>query len=110
MIIQGSNNPLIIKFNIPVASLPQLVVTCWDKTKSDEGRLLKTWYKTDMSINNDTARCPLYESETAAFPSNSVVIEAKGLDERGETVFWDQYRLVVKGRLDRIIKLTQSGG
>ncbi len=110
MIIQGSNNPLIIKFNVPVANLPQLVVTCWDKIKNDEGRLLKTWYKADMTINEDIASCPLYESETAAFPNTSVVIEAKGLDEHGDTIFWDQSRLVVKGRLDRIVKLTQSEG
>ena len=110
MIIQGSNNPLIIKFNTPVADLPQLVVSLWDRVKNNEGRLLKLWRKDDMEVRNDTAYCPLLEEETVKFPGTSVVLEAKGMDDNDETIFWDQYRLAVKDRLDKVITLTQSEG
>lgn len=110
MIIQGSNNPLVIKFSTSVEDLPQLVVSLWEEKVKGKGSLLKTWRKEDMTLNNDTAICPVTEQLTQSLPSGNLVVLAKGLDDNGETIFWDEYRLPVKERLDRTIALTQTGG
>lgn len=110
MIVQGSNNPLKIKFNASVEDYPILVVTLWEKQSDEGGRLLKTWQKADMTILEDIAYCPLLEEETKEYQCAYVFLEAKGLDENGETIFWDRYRMPVKERFDKVITLTQSGG
>lgn len=110
MIIQGSNNPLVIQFDAVVDSIPVLVVTLWSDAYSHVGRPLKKWEREDMTISGDTAVCPITEEETQAFPRGVIVLEAKGLDGNGNTVFWDEYPVDVKLRRDRIIRLTQSGG
>lgn len=104
MIIQGSNVPLTIQFDASVAEMPKLVVTLWN----DSGikKLVKKWEKSDMTISEDTAICPMSEKETASLPSRSLIVEAKGLDEDGETVFWDAAEIDVTARRDSVIKLT----
>lgn len=102
MMIQGSNNPLVIQFDQAVDSLPQLVVSLW----SASGESLKTWALPDMMVDGDTAVCPLAESETAAIGGAKVTLEAKGLDGSGNTIFWDSVNVYVKARQDRIIRLT----
>ena len=106
MIIQGSNNPLAITFDKPVTDVPILVATLWDKYTSSNPRLLKTWEKEDMIIEDALALCPLTEEETADMPQNGVVLEVKGLDENGQTVFWQRCGIDVLNRFDRTINLT----
>lgn len=108
MIIQGSNNPLVIQFDASIADMPALVVTLWSDTARYPYKMLKRWDRDNMTIDNDTAVCPLTEAETKAFPNGDLVIEAKGLDGDGNTIFWDQYALNVKTRRDKIIMLTQT--
>lgn len=111
MVIQGSNNPLVIKFNTSVEGLTELVVSLWDKSKNGEnGRFLKSWRKADMTVDGDTVVCPMTEQLTQALPNTSVSVLAKGLDEEGETVFWDEYTLPVKARMDKGISLTKTEG
>lgn len=109
MIIQGSNCPLVIQFDAQIDSMPALVVTLWPDTGCSRAPL-KTWYLDDMTVSGDTAVCPLTEKETAGFPDFQQVIEAKGLDENGNTIFWDEYKIELKRRRDRIITLTQTEG
>lgn len=110
MIIQGSNNPLVIQFDASVADMPTLVVTLWaDKENKCEqySEKVKQWNKSDMTIDNDTVVCPFSEDETKNISVKYLILEAKGLDENGNTIFWDQYKLYIKARRDRLISLTQ---
>ena len=111
MVIQGSNNPLVIKFNANVEGLTELVVSLWDKSKNvDNGRFLRSWRKADMTISGDTAVIPMTEQFTQSLPPTSIFVLAKGLNEEGETVFWDEYVLPVKARLDKVISLSRTEG
>ena len=111
MIIQGSNNPLVIQFDTSIADMPSLIITLWeDKQDKCEqvSEMVKRWNKEDMTISNDTAICPLSEEETKNISTRYLILEAKGLDINGNTIFWDQYKLYIKARRDRIITLTQT--
>lgn len=111
MIIQGSNNPLVIQFDASIADMPSLVVTLW-ADKTDKFRqspvLVERWDIEDMIIENDTAICQISEDKTKNISAEYLILEAKGLDSDGNTIFWDQYKLDVKPRRDRIITLTQT--
>lgn len=108
MIIQGSNNPLVIQFDASIADMPVLVVTLWSDTAVYPTKMIKRWNNEDMTISDDTAICPISEEETKNIPNGRLVLEAKGLDENGNTIFWDQYELDVMARRDRIIMLSQT--
>jgi len=110
MIIQGSNNPLVIQFDADVSGIPTLVVSLWCDMAGYFNKPLKTWERSDMTINGDTAACDITEQETRNFPSAKIILEAKGLDGDGNTVFWDAYPVDIKTRHDKIITLTQTGG
>lgn len=110
MLIQGSNNPLVIQFDADVDNIPVLVVTLWTDAPGHVGRPLKAWELADMTVSGDTAVCPITEAETKAYPAGQLVLEAKGLDGDGNTIFWDEYKLDVKNRRDKVIILTQTGG
>lgn len=104
MIIQGTNAPIIVTFDADISDLPVLVISLWCREKTE----LKRWEKADMVIDGDTAALPLTEEETAAFPEGTITLEAKGLDENGQTVFWEQMPVLVEGRRDRAITLTEE--
>lgn len=108
MIIQGSNNPLVIQFDASVENMPVLVVTLWADTSECSPQIVKQWNKEDMIIDQDTAVCPMTEAETNDITVKFVILEAKGLDGDGNTIFWDQYKLDIKKRYDRVIPLTQE--
>lgn len=107
MIIQGSNNPLVIQFDTVLDGIPTLIVSMWNDRGGDP---VKTWTEDDMTIDGDTVVCPLQEIETSAFTGSKMVIEAKGLDADGNTVFWDACDINIKNRRDRNIRLTQTEG
>lgn len=106
MIIQGSNNPLVIQFDASVAAVPTLVVTLWSDSPGRGSQMVKKWELGDMTIDDDTAVCQITEAETAAFSPMKMVLEAKGLDSQGNTLFWAAYDVDVLGRRDKIIRLT----
>lgn len=108
MIIQGSNNPLVIQFDTSVEDIPVLVVTLWNSDISCPPKMIKRWDAEDMIIDNDTAICPLDEEDTCRLHQGQVVLEAKGLDTNRNTIFWDEYKLDIKARRDKVIKLTQA--
>lgn len=110
MIIQGSNNPLIIKFDQQIEDIPRLVITLWQDRSALTAVKVAHWENADMLVSGDTAVCPITEAQTGALPSTELVLEAKGLDGEGNTVFWDEYRVDIKRRRDRVIHLTQGGG
>ena len=107
MIIQGSNNSLVIQFDQSVTDIPTLVVTLWRDLIGRGSQKVKEWQKSDMTVDGDTVICEITEAETAALPAQQMVIEAKGLDGSGNTIFWDEYRVDVKNRRDKVIRLTE---
>ncbi len=109
-ILQGSNNPLVIQFDADISNIPVLVISLWCDKLRYAGKALKTWTTDDISINGDTAVCQLTESETAKFPDSELILEAKGLDDHANTIFWDQYPIDVKARHDKTIRLMQTEG
>ena len=110
MVIQGSNNPFVVRFDVSIQDIPILIITLWNDVAGMQPKLLKKWEKEDIEVTNDTAICPVTEAETRAFPSSHLVIEAKGLNENNETIFWDAYKIDVLSRRDKVIALTQTGG
>lgn len=108
MIIQGSNNPLVIQFDADIENIPTLVVTLWKDKAGYASELVKQWMTEDMSIDGDTAVCELTEDDTRKYPSSYLMLEAKGLDENGNTIFWDEYKLDIKTRRDKVIMLTRA--
>lgn len=103
MIIQGSNNPLVIQFDADVSGCAKLVVSLWGAS----GDAVKTWSLDDgMLVHGDTAVCPITEEETAAIGGAKVTLEAKGLDGEDNTVFWHAVDVYITQRRDRVIKLT----
>lgn len=103
MIVQGSNIPLTVVFDQTISGM-ELVVTLWGMGGRMDS-LIKRWDTSDMTIAGDTAICPLSEAETAALPSGTLTVEAKGLSN-GETVFWAAAEVDVLHRRDRVIRLT----
>ena len=110
MIIQGSNNSLVVEFDIPIEDIPALVITLWCDAPGYSKEPLKVWKKSGIEVKDKIALCPLTEEETIALPDKRLVLEAKGLDEDGNTIFWDAFETCVKHRRDRIIRLTQTEG
>ncbi len=108
MIIQGSNNPLVIFFDASVENIAQLTITIWSATGSTV-RPVMMWTKDEMLIDGEKVVCMLKESATRNLVTSKLVLEAKGLDSDGETVFWEEYPIDLHRRRDRIIHLTQGG-
>lgn len=110
MIIQGSNNPLVIEFTESVADLPALVITLWRDKTGAEPTLVKAWAKNEVDISGDgkTVVCTISDTETACLCPVPHVIEAKGLDGDGNTIFWAAYKIDILTRRDKAIHLERA--
>lgn len=106
MIIQGSNEPLVIQFDESVDALDKLLVTLWADKPSR--RLIRQWRETEMQIAQDTVTCPLTEQETAALPTGPLTVEIKGLDGSGTVVLYEAISIPVAFRRDGGITLTED--
>lgn len=106
MVIQGSNEPLVITFDESVDALHKLLVTLWVDKPSR--RLIRQWRETEMQIAQNTVTCPLTEQETAAFPPHQLTAEIKGLDENGTIVIYEAIPIEVIPRHDGSIPLTEG--
>lgn len=104
MIVQGTKNPLVIQFDRDLSDIPTIIITMW----SLSGSLVKEWDTEDVTIEGDTAICPLTEAESKDFPGTVVTLEAKGLDADGAAVFWDRMDVKMVRRNDRNISLEGS--
>lgn len=105
MIIQGANTPLVITFTEDVATVPKLLFTMWCDMKDYAGAPIKTWTKNDVVISGRNVALPLTEEETSSFPTAPMVIEAKGMDSSGATIFWEQCSVSVKRRRDKDMRM-----
>ena len=106
MIIQGSNDPIVVTFDQSVAGVPQLAASLWRRFNPASGPI-KVWTREDMTINNDTAILPMTVEETAALSPGDVTLEVKGLDEYNNTVFWQSVNVPVMARNDKIIDMVE---
>lgn len=105
MIIQGANTPLVITFDEDVTNIPKLLITMWCDMKDYSGSPIKTWTKDDVIVDRRNVALPLTEQETSSLPTAPMVIEAKGLDSNGATIFWDQCSVNVKRRRDKDMRM-----
>lgn len=103
MIIQGSNIPITITFDQDITDIPVIVATLWG-----HGSMIKRWDMVDIEIEDDTAVLPLTEEETASLPCGFIALDVKGLDEDGNTIFWDEASIRVLSRRDKGIMLTEG--
>lgn len=103
MLIQGTSEPLVIRFDRDLTDAAALIITLW----KPPGTLLKKYGLSDVVVDEDTVSCPLTEEESAGFPA-VVRIEAKGLDDEGNQIFWDAINVDILYRYDRDIRLTED--
>lgn len=104
MLIQGTNSPLVIQFDQDVSTMDKLVISLWSLT----GEMIKEWDLDELTIEGDTAICPMAEAETKTYPNTIVTIEAKGIDSDGDMVFWDQMDVMMVKRRDKVISLVDD--
>lgn len=102
---QGSNNPLIISLDMDAADLTAISVSLWNGDLRSSSGPLKAWTLDDVNIERNAIICPLTAEETAGFPENTLLLEVKGLDESGHTVFWERFKVKIIGRKDKDIPL-----
>ena len=105
VIIQGSNNPLVITLDEDVSDIPVIIVTLW----SNGTEPVRSWNRESMTVDGDKLICPITEDETAGL-ANAVTVDVKAWDENGQTVFWDEVMVNVKNRKDRNIRALRTGG
>ena len=98
-IVKGGNTPITITFDEDVSALNSLIVSLWNPRNNITP--IKVWHKADLLIDGAVVDCPFSESESAALPDNSLVLEAKGLDSGGNVVLFDRVPLSVTDRYDK---------
>ena len=103
MLIQGTSEPLVIRFDRDLTDVSALIISLW----KPPGTLLKKYYLSDVGVDGDTVSCPLTEEESAEFPA-VIRIEAKGLDAEGAQIFWDAIDVDILYRYDRDIRLAED--
>ena len=106
---QGSNNPLVITFDEDV-EVSSMTISLWSRGTRMTSGLLKLWTIDDVTIEGNSIICPLEEQETADFPAGNLSLEVKGLDEDGNTVFWEQANVRVLARRDKEFQITGDEG
>lgn len=104
MIIQGTNIPLVITFDEDVSSCEALVITLWRRDRVK----LKQWNMSDVTIEADVVTLPISQEESAAWPEGYNMLEAKGLDENGYTIFWEEAPVMIEGRRDKDIRIPEE--
>lgn len=96
MLIQGTNIPIKIVFDMSVETFPKLVATLWSGTKR-----VKKWEKSDMTVQGDTIYLPLEEDETRTYKRGKMTLNVKGLNSSNQTVFWQEATIEVGERKDK---------
>ena len=100
MLVQGTNVPIKLVFSSTMATMDDLVATLWNS----QGKEVKRWKMSDMTIDGVNVYLPLEEDETAKYPTGKMKLEIKGVSS-GKIVFWEEQTITVKERKDRIVDL-----
>ena len=96
MIVQGSNLPVVVRFNRDVSDIPALEVHMF----TPDGDVLKHWSLTDVQIDRELVKAPLTQAETLAFEEGTFILEVKWLDADGKTHFTHRIRDKIVERND----------
>ena len=82
MIVQGSNEPIIIEFDFE-SNIKKVNIALFDNSSNK----LKSWSFTDKDILDNVVIAPLSETETMNFPDGIIHLEVKWLDD--DDVIWN---------------------
>lgn len=96
MLIQGTNIPIQITFDSDVSTFKKIVATLWQ-----QGKKIKKWEKSDMTVSGTVITLPLDEDETKRFKKGKASLEIKGLNALDQTVFWEEATVEIADRKDR---------
>lgn len=107
-IYQGSNNPLVVLLDMTAAELTAVSISLWRDDSRDSEPPLKAWKMEDIRFDGNAIICPWTSEETAALPEEKLAVEAKGLDDDGNTVFWEEFAVYVMPRRDKNIDLQEQ--
>ena len=95
MIIQGSNNPIILEFDSPMEG-----ITDFSAVLSYKGQSIKQWRLSDVQIEDVSIIMPLTQEETLAFPSDRLCLEIKWLNN-DNICFAERIAISVEKRFDK---------
>ena len=95
MIIQGSNNPIILEFDSPIEG-----ITDFSAVLSYKGQSIKQWRLGDVQIEDDSITMPLTQEETLVFPSDRLCLEVKWVDN-DNICFAEKIIISVEKRFDK---------
>ena len=98
MIIQGSNLPIVVKFNRDVSGIESIEIHMY----TPDGEELKHWSRGDVYINGNIVSAPITQEESMAFEPGTFVLEVKWL-ENGATHFTHRIRDTIVDRTDKTI-------
>lgn len=94
MIIQGSNQPIILNIGKEASDISKLSCLLYSATSN-----LKHWELDDVTISEGKLTLPLEESETLEFPSGKAILEVKWLED-GNIEFAKKLNIQVSKRMD----------
>ena len=109
MIIQGSNEPIVITFDSDVSEIREWSVSLYGEDKRGAPTvLLKHWDTADLVMDGMQAYAPLTEDETLEFHPCVASLEIKWLDS--DNNIWHPYvaRIRISGRNDKT-RISSSG-
>lgn len=97
MIIQGSNEPIIIEFDESIEAI-KMEMSLYTRNKE-----LKHWSYSDLVISDKTVKAPLKESETMGYPVGDASVELKWKDQEGYNHFADILHTEIVPRRDKTL-------
>lgn len=102
MIIQGSNNPIVIAFDEEVSEIKDWSISLYGEDKRGApGELLKHWGSGDLIIDGVAVFAPLTETETMSFMPCVASLEIKWLSPEDSIYHSDVVRVRISGRKDQ---------
>jgi len=109
MIVQGSNNPIIVSFDEDVSSIQDWSMSLYGEDKRGApGDLLKHWGLDDVEIDENSVSAPLSQEETLAFPPCVATLEIKWLNADDLIFHSKKVRIRIDGRNDSTHLMTSD--
>lgn len=102
---QGSNTPIHLRFKENPAGFTYLTAGLYNDGFYGDENALKTWAKSDMTINSNEVYLPLTQAETAALDAGEIGLLIKYRTGTSPVVIVDRVRVEVIARGDRGVLL-----
>lgn len=101
MIIQSSNEPIVIDFGESLTAIKAMSIAMIDSNN----KIIKRWSKDEIEFNGSLAICNQTQEETASYPIGTVKILIKFLNAQGKTEFIDKiYDVIVRWEDRKIMR------